>query len=159
MLPRYDRPISSLASVDGDLDLDLEPLDAGGQECWRRTRQVRQHDDGPEGESVGQSNGTGVASRSRIVRLEKRGSVRPRVGAMYALQPPPSLEELRAQEARARRTVRNASVALRVQQALRFQREADRLFMLPAAAGFRDGANFDFDCVHSECFGTAIVCC
>jgi hypothetical protein len=55
-------------------------------------------------------------------------------------QPLSSLEELRVQEAKARRTVHNAAIALRVQQALRFQREADRLFMLPASAGFRDGA-------------------
>ena len=59
---------------------------------------------------------------------------------MPGMQPLSSLDELRAQEARARRPVHDAAVALRVQQALRFQREADRLFMLPTSAGFKDGA-------------------
>ena len=122
----------------------IHPLDAGGRQ-WRQARQAE-----PPG------NSTGLWDESLLDDpdiLSFRGSndeyntesplqsVRS-LPAMFETQPLASLEELRAQEARARRTVHNATIALRVQQALRFQREADRLFMLPVSAGFRGGASF-----------------
>ena len=51
--------------------------------------------------------------------------------AAFEENPLLSLAELRIQETKARRMVQQATIALRVQQALRFEREADRLFMLP----------------------------
>ena len=94
----------------------IHPLDAGGRQ-WRQARQAE-----PQGKSAGLRGDSllddaGIMSSRGLI--DEHGTEPPlqsvrSLPAMLDTQPLASLEELRAQEARARRTVHSAVIALRV---------------------------------------------
>jgi hypothetical protein len=123
----------------------IHPLDASGRQ-WRRERQRERLGDlsGTAAESFPSDEVVAVPFGGWSGHHDHEESTAAPIGgvlpAMFEANPRLSLDDLRAQEVSARRMVQKAVIALRVQQALRFQREADRFFMLPISAGFRDDA-------------------